>query len=157
MTRKACSRGRLLRIGAGRHATKHSHGSPIKALSSLHNRTNVDETDNSDSSIDYDDGTLDPDLWASDWDNHTQNSYLKKSARRHHLKVYDISDSDSSDGESVENHLPLVSDMIMRPYRVCQSIHASTVNEAELMDVVMGERDLGEEVAQGLIGKGGRR
>jgi len=147
---KPCSRGRLLRIGGGRHANQHGYGSPIKQL---HNsqRQNNDETNSSnDSSLDYDDGTLDPNLWADDWDDHAANSYVKKGIACHsgHLKEYDISDDDESDdGDQEElDCMPLVSDMIMRPYRVTQSIHAASVREGDLMDCVMGRRKDKEEV-----------
>ena len=137
---RPCSRGRLLKVGGGRYANKYSHGSPIKSITNA--RTAKNETD-SDASLDYDDGTLDPNLWADDWDNHTQNSYVKRRLMKHHLGTYDISDSDS-DSEGVEG-LPLVSDMIMRPYRVTQSIHANSVRDADLMDVVLGkEADIAE-------------
>ena len=124
------SRGRLLRIGTGRHAKQFGDGAPIKSLK------DTLYPNDSDSDPD-DDGTVDPSLWADSFTasqcDDSLGSYIRKTSREVQNQ-FGISDDESDD--SMDGNLPLVSDILMRPYMINQVMCATSAREADILDIM---------------------
>ncbi|GMI17909.1 hypothetical protein TrLO_g2883 [Triparma laevis f. longispina] len=129
------SRGRLLKIGTGRHARQFGAGKPMKTL--------AEQLHPSDSESDDGDGTLDPNIW-SDCFTASQTTRASKQQLQHsedihayaynRLKPSEFSISDTESDDSLDETLPLVSDMLMRPYMINQVMTSSAAKQADLME-----------------------
>jgi hypothetical protein len=133
----------LLRLGTGRHSKQFATGDPIKSLKST---LFPDESDSDEEGHDGD-GTIDPELWADNFMAHGAGmgsaivkigADIKKEVRMganqgafqlatnlNHVSQFDISDNESEDDDDIESTLPLVSDMLMRPYMINQTMTKS--------------------------------
>ena len=162
---KKCSRGRLLKVGIGRHSNQFARGSPIKSLTSsshtskthtiskrtMDSHKDYDNDTSSDSSVEYDDGTLDPGVWSdlyddAKYDGHKTVSNVMR-PNIDDLKHYGVDDSYSSstsDKDDDDVTFPLVSDMLMRPYRINQAYHHDAMTDGELEEMMNPANDVGE-------------
>jgi len=148
---KKCSRGRLLKVGIGRHSNQFARGSPIKSLTSSHTSHKGNDNDtSSNSSVEYD-GTLDPGVWSdlyddAKYDGHKTASNVMR-PNIDDLKHYGVDDSYSSstsDKDDDDVTFPLVSDMLMRPYRINQAYHHDAMTDGELEEMMNPANDVGE-------------
>ncbi len=110
------SRGRLLRVGLGRHARAHGVAGPLGP--------NPYDSD-SDCDVDGDgDGTIDPEIWADDFQRGrgTLSDFTNLPQHLRDEFLDDVGDSRSDfDASDEDEALPLVSSMLMRPYLMCQT------------------------------------
>jgi len=83
------------------------------------------------------DGTIDPGLWADNFI--TQGTGMGSAVVKIGPDIkseFDISDDESEDEDDIENTLPLVSDMLMRPYMMSQTMTAQTAKSMGISDIM---------------------
>ncbi|GMH89503.1 hypothetical protein TrVE_jg5675 [Triparma verrucosa] len=120
------SRGRLLKLGTGRHARQFGGGGAIQSLS--------EQLYPSDSESDGGDGTIDPNVWADVFTASQHPDDLQSYAYNRPAPSSEFEISDSESDASLDETLPLVSDMLMRPYMINQVMTASAAKQADLME-----------------------
>ena len=128
---KLGSRGRLLRIGAGRHAKRFGNGDPKSAVypSDSDSDSNCSDDDHHEHHDD-DDGTISPVLWSDDF---LSTPWMKGKSFEAPL---DISDDESGDEYDIDYRLPRVTDMLLRPYMINQVMTSDAVRNLGIGDVM---------------------
>jgi len=95
-----------------------------------------DESDSDEEGHDGD-GTIDPELWADNFI--TQGAGMGSAVVKIGSaikKEFDISDDESEDEDDIETTLPLVSDMLMRPYMINQTMTKQTSDSMGISDLM---------------------